>query len=183
MLSAVEGLKLVTPGAQRLVVIPITVVILVLLFAVQSRGTAKVATFFGPVMAGLVRCCSPGWRHPHISDDPGVVLALNPDLRRGVPARAHGVIGLVTLGAVFLAVTGAEALYADLGHFGRRPIQIAWLGFVLPGARAQLSRPGRLVLPHPAAIDNPFFQLVSRTGPCCPSCSWRRRPPSSPARP
>ena len=132
VLSAVEGLKLITPAFSGYVV-PITVAILIVLFAVQSRGTAKVATFFGPVMALWFAVLAIGGLM-HISDDPGVVLALNPVY--GVAfVLEHKLIGLVTLGAVFLAVTGGEALYADLGHFGRRPIQIAWLGLVLPALK------------------------------------------------
>src|SRR5437899_8044686 len=129
VLSAVEGLKLATPAFDHFVV-PLTIVILLVLFAAQRRGTAGVASFFGPVMmiwfaaialAGLL----------HISDDPGVLFAINPVHAISFLA-AHGHIGLVTLGAVFLVVTGGEALYADLGHFGRKPIQTAWFGLVLP---------------------------------------------------
>jgi KUP system potassium uptake protein len=116
VLSAVEGLKLATPAFEHYVV-PLTVLILVVLFSVQSGGTARVASAFGPVMVvwfsaigvmGLV----------HIKDDPSVLAAINPWY--GIQfLLSHGTIGLVTLGAVFLAVTGGEALYADLGHFGR----------------------------------------------------------------
>src|SRR5947208_6735933 len=129
VLSAVEGLKLVTPGLEHYVV-PLTIFILVLLFSVQSSGTARVASAFGPVMVvwfstlavmGLV----------HISDDPSVLAAINPWY--GIHfLLTHGTIGMVTLGAVFFAVTGGEALYPDLGHFGRKPIQGAWLYLVLP---------------------------------------------------
>ena len=115
--------------------------ILVALFLVQSRGTASVATFFGPitvvwfVVLGLLGIVQ-------IADNPAVLAALSPSYAV-VFLFDHGAIGLITLGAVFLAVTGAEALYADLGHFGRRPIQVAWLFFVLPGAGPQLFRTGR----------------------------------------
>src|SRR5947209_1726275 len=129
VLSAVEGLKIAAPALEHYVV-PLTVFILVVLFAVQSSGTARVATAFGPVMViwfsvlavmGLV----------HISDDPSVLAAINPWY--GIQfLLSHGTIGLVTLGAVFLAVTGGEALYADLGHFGRKPIQSGWFFLVLP---------------------------------------------------
>src|SRR6201747_1848280 len=118
VLSAVEGLKLAAPALEHYVV-PLTMFILVVLFSVQSSGTARVASAFGPVMVvwfatlailGLV----------HISDDPSVLAAINPWY--GVQfLLSHGTISLVTLGAVFLAVTGGEALYADLGHFGRQP--------------------------------------------------------------
>ncbi len=113
---------------------------------VQSRGTARVAAFFGPVMLGwFVMLALAGlW---HAAQNPVVFLALNPVY--GIVFLAdHGVIGLVTLGAVFLAVTGAEALYADLGHFGRKPIQLAWLVVVLPALVIELFRPGRAGAAH-----------------------------------
>ena len=120
VLSAVEGLEVAAPQLQSYVV-PLTVLILVALFAVQSRGTARVAAFFGPVMTlWFITLGVSGLTH--IADDPGVFAAFNPAHAVGFLA-THGIIGLVTLGAVFLAVTGAEALYADLGHFGRKPIQ------------------------------------------------------------
>src|SRR5215467_5792938 len=129
VLSAIEGLKVVTPAFDSYVV-PLTIVILVLLFAFQSHGTAKVAAFFGPVMLVwfIVIAIAGLWQ---VLQNPAVLWAFNPAY--GVEFLAsHGIIGLVTLGAVFLVVTGSEALYADLGHFGRGPIQAAWLGIVLP---------------------------------------------------
>jgi KUP system potassium uptake protein len=156
VLSAIEGLKIVTPAFEPYVV-PLTVVILFGLFAVQSRGTAKVATFFGPItlvwfaaliVAGL-------W---HIAQNPTVLSAFNPF--HGVSFLVnHGKIGLLTLGAVFLVVTGAEALYADLGHFGRGPIRFAWLTVVLPALTINYLGQGALVLADPKAIENPFFLL------------------------
>jgi KUP system potassium uptake protein len=156
VLSAIEGLKVATPAFDPYVV-PLTIVILVLLFAVQSTGTAKVAAFFGPVMvAWFAAIAIPGV--VAIAGDPEVLLAFNPIY--GVRFLAgHGVIGLITLGAVFLAVTGAEALYADLGHFGRRPIQTAWLALVLPSLALNYLGQGALVLADPKAIENPFFLL------------------------
>ena len=160
VLSAVEGLNLATPAFQHYVV-GLTVAILVVLFAVQSRGTAKVAAFFGPIMlvwfitiaiAGLV----------NISDDPHILLAVNPYY--GVRFLAdHGHLGLVTLGLVFLAVTGGEALYADLGHFGRKPIQTAWLFLVFPALLLNYFGQGALVLADESAIGNPFYRLVPET--------------------
>ena len=121
VLSAVEGLKLVAPQLEH-VVLPLTIAILVLLFVVQSHGTAKVAQYFGPVMLVWFAALAVGGL-VHIVDDPRVFLALNPVL--GVQfILTHGMVGLVVMGLVFLAVTGAEALYADLGHFGRKPIQL-----------------------------------------------------------
>jgi KUP system potassium uptake protein len=157
VLSAVEGLKLAAPALEHYVV-PLTVFILVVLFSVQSRGTARVASAFGPVMVvwfatlgilGLV----------HIADDPSVLVAINP-LYAVKFLLSHGMIGLVTLGAVFLAVTGGEALYADLGHFGRKPIQAGWLYFVLPSLLLNYFGQGALVLSHPEAIENSFYRMV-----------------------
>jgi KUP system potassium uptake protein len=157
VLSAVEGLKLIWPSSDNYVA-AIAVVILIGLFAVQRRGTAKVAAFFGPIMtiwflvvaaAGLL----------HIADDPSVFLAINPYYAVTFLA-SHGFIGLVTLGAVFLAVTGGEALYADLGHFGRKPIQTAWFGLVLPALVINYFGQGALLLAHPEAIAHPFYRLV-----------------------
>ena len=124
VLSAVEGLKLATPAFSEYVA-PIAVGILIGLFAAQSRGTAKVAAMFGPVMVvWFVSIAIAGGMH--IRDDPYVLTAINP--LYGIEFLFnHGTVGLVTLGAVFLVVTGGEALYADLGHFGRGPIRFAWL--------------------------------------------------------
>src|SRR5436190_5949274 len=157
VLSAVEGLKLVTPVFDDYV-LPLTVAILIVLFAWQRRGTAKVASFFGPVMviwflaiaiAGVL----------HIRDDPAVLAAINPLYAIGFVA-THGRIGLITLGAVFLVVTGGEALYADLGHFGRKPIQTAWLYLVVPALLLNYFGQGAKVLADPTAIENPFYRLV-----------------------
>jgi KUP system potassium uptake protein len=157
VLSAVEGLKLATPAFSDYVA-PLTVIILIALFATQSRGTAKVAALFGPVMVvWFVSIAFAGALH--IFDDPHVLAAVNP--LYGVEFLiAHGGIGLVTLGAVFLCVTGGEALYADLGHFGRKPIQTAWLGLVLPALVINYFGQGAKVLADPAAIENPFYRLV-----------------------
>jgi KUP system potassium uptake protein len=156
VLSAVEGIDVATPAFHDFVV-PLTVIILLVLFAFQSRGTAKVAALFGPITSiWFVAIAIPGiiW----IAKDPAVLWALNP--ARGVGFLLHhGIIGFYTLGAVFLAVTGAEALYADLGHFGRLPIQVAWLGLVLPALALNYLGQGALVFAHPEAVANPFFLL------------------------
>jgi KUP system potassium uptake protein len=129
----------------------------VALFAVQSRGTASVAVFFGPVMTvWFVAIAIPGVIF--IASNPSVLLALYP-LYGIAFLSGNGVVGLFTLGAVFLAVTGAEALYADLGHFGRAPIQAAWLVLVFPALALNYLGQGALVLADPAAIKNPFFLL------------------------
>ena len=156
VLSAIEGVKIVTPTFDPYVV-PLTVAILIVLFAVQSRGTASVAALFGPIMMIWFAAIAVGgiW---HIASDPSVLVAINPAY--GIRFLAgHGIIGLVTLGAVFLAVTGAEALYADLGHFGRRPIQAAWAAVVLPSLALNYLGQGALVLANPKAIENPFFLM------------------------
>ncbi|MEJ2623793.1 MAG: potassium transporter Kup [Pseudolabrys sp.] len=157
VLSAVEGLKLASPAFTEYVV-PLAVVILIGLFAVQSHGTGKVASFFGPVMVvWFVSLAILGALH--ISDDPTVLYAVNP--LYGIEfLLEHGVVGLTTLGAVFLCVTGGEALYADLGHFGRKPIQTAWLGLVLPALLINYFGQGAKVLADPAAIVNPFYRMV-----------------------
>jgi KUP system potassium uptake protein len=156
VLSAIEGLKIATPAFDPYIV-SLTVAILVVLFAVQSRGTAKVAAFFGPIMVlWFVAILIPGLAY--IAGNPEVLLAINPIY--GISfLRHHGMIGLVTLGAVFLAVTGAEALYADLGHFGKKPIQTAWVGLVLPALAINYFGQGALVLANPKAVENPFFLL------------------------
>jgi KUP system potassium uptake protein len=161
VLSAVEGLKVVTPALGEFV-LPITVAILVALFALQSRGTEKVARWFGPITAiwflvlGVTGAS-------HVFDDISVVEAFNP-----IPGvrflASHGMIGLLTLGAVFLATTGGEALYTDLGHFGRRPIQTAWLTFIFPCLLLNYLGQGAMVLRHPENITSPFFLLVPSWG-------------------
>ena len=160
VLSAVEGLKLASPAFSDYVV-PLAVAILIALFAAQSRGTAKVAAMFGPIMVvWFVAIAIAGAMH--IRDDPHVLAAINP--LYGVEFLLdHGEIGLVTLGAVFLVVTGGEALYADLGHFGRKPIQTAWLCLVLPALLINYFGQGAKVLADPMAIENPFYRLVPDT--------------------
>ncbi|NEW90671.1 potassium transporter Kup [Rhodopseudomonas sp. BR0M22] len=157
VLSAVEGFKVAAPALEPYVV-PLTVVILLALFAVQSHGTAVVARAFGPVMLVWFSALA-ALGAMHIMDDPSVLAAINPWYAAQFLA-SHGTIGLVTLGAVFLAVTGGEALYADLGHFGRGPIQTGWLGFVLPALLINYFGQGSLVLAHPAALENPFYRMV-----------------------
>jgi KUP system potassium uptake protein len=157
VLSAVEGLELAVPAFEH-AVLPVSVVILIALFAVQSRGTARVATFFGPVMVAWFLTIA-GVGIPHLHDDPRVFAAINPLYAVSFLAQ-HGQIGLVTLGFVFLAVTGGEALYADLGHFGRKPIQTAWFSLVLPSLVINYLGQGALLLTDPSAIANPFYRLV-----------------------
>ena len=163
VLSAVEGLKLsqelkaAIPNFDNFVV-PLTIAILCGLFAVQRRGTGHISNFFGPIMVvWFVAIAVAGLFH--LSDDPAVLLAINPIYAVSFVS-AHGHIGLVALGAVFLAVTGGEALYADLGHFGRKPIRIAWFALVLPSLLLNYFGQGAKLLADPAAIENPFYRLV-----------------------
>jgi len=164
VISAVEGLNVIAPAFDKAVV-PLSIVILIGLFAMQSRGTAKVAALFGPIILvwfavlaviGAVR----------IAEEPRVLAAFDPSY--GATFLLHnGLIGLTVLGLVFLAVTGAETLYADLGHFGRKPIQTAWLCVALPALTINYLGQGALVLGQPAAIANPFFLMFP---------SWALRP-------
>jgi KUP system potassium uptake protein len=156
VLSAIEGLKIVTPAFDAYIV-PLTVLVLVSLFVVQSRGTASVAAFFGPIMMLWFVAIAAGgiW---HVGQNLKVLLAFNPWY--GVNFLLdHGIVGFYTLGAVFLVVTGAEALYADLGHFGRGPIRVAWLVVVLPALLINYLGQGALVLANPKSVENPFFLL------------------------
>jgi KUP system potassium uptake protein len=164
VLSAVEGLGVAAPSVERFVV-PIACVILIGLFSVQARGTAAVGAFFGPVMVvwffvlgvlGLV----------HIGDDPTVLRSLDPSHALSFFAD-NGLEGFLVLGSVFLVVTGGEALYADMGHFGRLPIQVGWFAIVLPGLFLNYLGQGALVLSDPEAAHNPFYLMAP---------SWARLP-------
>ena len=156
VLSAVEGLKLLSPEFEK-VVLPLTLIILFGLFLAQSHGTARVATFFGPIMVvWFVAIAAAG--AANIVGDPRVLAAINP-LYAGTFILTHGIVGLSIMGLVFLCATGAEALYADLGHFGRKPIQLAWFCLVLPALMLNYFGQGALLLSDPAAISNPFYKL------------------------
>ena len=157
VLSAVEGLKLVTPALDEWV-LPITAAILIALFLVQSRGTASIARFFGPVtLVWFIVIAVLGLTH--IGDRPDVLLAINP-IEALAFVREHGFVALVVLGSVFLAVTGAEALYADMGHFGRSPIRIAWAAVVFPALALNYLGQGALLLSRPEALENPFYLMA-----------------------
>ena len=159
VLSAVEGLKLLSPQFEK-VVLPLTLVILFVLFFAQSRGTARVAQFFGPVMVLWFACLAVAGV-VQIANEPRVLWALNP-LYAGSFILSHGLVGLSIMGLVFLCATGAEALYADLGHFGRRPIQLAWFTLVLPALLLNYFGQGALLLTDPAAIENPFYRMFPK---------------------
>jgi KUP system potassium uptake protein len=161
VLSAIEGLKLVTPVFDNFVV-PITVAILILLFLGQSHGTGRMAALFGPItLFWFLTIAALGLRQ--IGDDPAVLAAFNP-VHAFAFLASHGGIGFVVLGSVFLAVTGAEALYADMGHFGRGPIQAAWICVVFPALALNYLGQGALLLKTPEAIANPFFLMAPEWG-------------------
>jgi KUP system potassium uptake protein len=157
VLSAIEGLNVATPAFKE-IVIPLTIVTLVGLFAAQSHGTGRVGSIFGPIMLiWFVALAALGLASVALA--PQVLLSLNP-LYGLEFLLANGWKGFVILGAVFLAVTGAEALYADVGHFGARPIRIAWFALVLPGLFLNYLGQGALVLQDPKNIENPFYLLA-----------------------
>lgn len=155
VVSAVEGLTVVAP-AFEFAVVPMAVAILIGLFSLQSRGTARLGALFGPVLLiwFVVLACAGVFR---IVENPAVLAAFNPI--HGLVFLVHnGFIGFTVLGLVFLAVTGAETVYADLGHFGRVPIQTAWLCVALPALTLNYLGQGALVLADPVAVENPFFR-------------------------
>ena len=156
VLGAVEGLETATPALKPFV-LPISTVVLVALFLMQRHGTAVVGALFGPVMllwfgvlgfTGVLQ----------IAQEPGILAALNPVHAFGF-LHERGMSLFVVMGSIVLALTGAEALYADMGHFGRRPIRIAWAGLVLPALALNYAGQGALLMRDPTALDNPFFRL------------------------
>ncbi|MGL4608718.1 MAG: potassium transporter Kup [Trueperaceae bacterium] len=157
VLSAVEGLKIVTMAFEPYI-IPIAVVILVLLFLIQPKGTGAVGRLFGPVMiVWFVTLGALGvW---HILREPSVLVALSPAYAINFFI-VDGFKGFLVMGSVFLVVTGGEALYADMGHFGKQPIRLAWFALVLPGLMLNYLGQGALVLQNPEAIENPFYLMA-----------------------
>ena len=156
VLSAVEGMELITPTLKPYV-IPITLLIITSLFAIQKRGTGTVGLFFGPIMVawfGILALLGV----LEIFRNPGVLLALNPFYAFNF-IQTHTGLAFLALGSVVLAVTGGEALYTDMGHFGRFPIRLAWFGFVMPALVLNYFGQGALLLSEPAAIVSPFFNL------------------------
>jgi KUP system potassium uptake protein len=158
VLSAVEGLKIDAPRLTPLVV-PLSLAILIGLFMVQSKGTEFIGKIFGPVMLlwllaigtlGLVS----------IAPNPGIIAALSPHYAASYLVHAGPGIAFAVLGAAFLAVTGAEAMYADMGHFGRRPIRLGWFAVVLPALTLNYFGQGALLIANPSAIQNPFYLLA-----------------------
>ncbi|MCK9382601.1 MAG: potassium transporter Kup [Sulfuritalea sp.] len=157
VLSAVEGLDVATPMFTAYIV-PITLGILVALFSIQSQGTAKVGVAFGPVMIVWFAVLG-SMGVAQIASHPGILAALLPQHALAFLA-ADPTLGFLAMGTVFLALTGAEALYADMGHFGRRPIRLAWFGLVLPALILNYFGQGALLLADPAAVRNPFYLMA-----------------------
>lgn len=157
VLSAMEGLEIGT-AAFKPYIVPITLVVLAILFSVQKHGTARIGVLFGPIVAlwffSLAALGIAG-----IARNPEVLLALSPVYAIGFFQEAP-MMAFLSMGAVFLTLTGAEALYADMGHFGRKPVQLAWFGLVLPALLLNYFGQGALLLANPAAIDNPFYRLA-----------------------
>jgi KUP system potassium uptake protein len=156
ILGAIEGLEVATPFFKPYI-IPLTIGILIGLFLMQSRGTAGVGKIFGPVVLvwfAMLSILGIGW----IVREPSVLLAVSPHHAFGFFLQ-NGVGAFLVLGSVFLVVTGGEALYADLGHFGRRPIRLAWFTIVLPALLLNYFGQGALILTHPEAVENPFYRM------------------------
>jgi KUP system potassium uptake protein len=158
VLGAIEGLEVAAPGMGRYVV-PISIVVLVALYSVQWKGTAGIGRWFGPIMVvwfialaimGVV----------HIAERPEILEALNPLIALRFMLE-NKFLGLIALGAVVLAITGAEALYADMGHFGKKPIRLAWFMVAFPALALNYLGQGALLIAHPEAVNNPFFNQVS----------------------
>ena len=161
VLSAVEGLELIAPAAEHYV-IPLAAAILTVLFAVQRRGTGAVGLAFGPIMVTwfAVLAVLGGIE---IYSEPQVLLAVNPAYALAFVA-AEPLMAFLALGTIVLAVTGGEALYTDMGHFGRFPIRVSWFGLVMPALMVNYFGQGALLLGEPAAVDNPFYRLVPEWG-------------------
>lgn len=160
VLSAIEGLDVAFPSMPN-VVLPISLAILTALFAVQRSGTSKVGRIFGPIMAVWFLSLAVAGI-PHVLENPHVLVALLPSEAAGF-LLGHPTAAFVALGAIVLAVTGAEALYADISHFGRTPIQLTWAAIVLPSLVLNYLGQGALLIDDPANIANPFFLLVPRS--------------------
>ncbi len=157
VLSAIEGLKIATPVLQPFV-IPITLVVLIALFFIQSLGTGRIGIFFGPIICiWFLSLSALGIKG--IISNPSVLHAINPYYAFEF-MHANGLLAFLVLGSAFLVVTGGEALYADMGHFGRKPIRLAWFAFVFPSLTLNYFGQGALLLSNPEAIKNPFYLLA-----------------------
>ena len=157
VLSAVEGLEVATP-ALRPYVVPVTLVVLTGLFMVQRRGTASVGRLFGPVMVmWFLVLAVLGLQH--IAENPAILWALSPHYAL-VFLLGNPAVAFIALGSVVLCVTGAEALYADMGHFGKRPIRLAWFSLAMPALVLNYFGQGAMLLEHPSKVGNPFFEMA-----------------------
>ncbi len=157
VLSAVEGLEVVSPNFKK-AVIPLTLLILFGLFALQKRGTADIGKFFGPITMVWFACIAV-LGVSHIFHNPEILWALSPHYALGF-MWAEPITTFIILGAVVLCVTGGEALYADMGHFGKKPIRLAWFCIVMPALTLNYFGQGALLLSNPAAVKNPFFMMA-----------------------
>ena len=157
VLSAVEGLEVAAPALHRFVV-PVTLVVLTVLFLVQRHGTSGIGRFFGPVTV-LWFAALTLLGVTHIAHNPAVLWALSPHHALRFIAEQPG-IAFIALGSVVLCVTGAEALYADMGHFGKRPIRLAWFGLVMPALVINYFGQGAMLLEHPENVGNPFYEMA-----------------------
>jgi len=157
VLSAVEGLEVAAPGLQRYVT-PVTLVVLTMLFAIQKHGTGGIGKFFGPItVVWFVVLAVMGLKH--IAANPAILVAMSPHHALGFIVNHPG-LAFISLGAVILCATGAEALYADMGHFGKLPIRLAWFSLVMPALVINYFGQGAMLLAHPENIGNPFFEMA-----------------------
>src|SRR3954447_6922358 len=161
VLSAVEGIEVVEPSLHELVV-PITLAILAVLFTIQRFGTGAVGRWFGPIMALWFTLLAVAGLH-EVVKEPGILRAISPTYAVSFMFE-HGHVAFIALGSVVLTVTGAEALYADMGHFGRPPIRLSWFSAVFPALILNYMGQGALILHNPEAIDNPFYLLIPHWG-------------------
>ena len=161
VLSAVEGIEVVEPSLHELVV-PITLVILAVLFTIQRFGTGAVGRLFGPIMALWFTLLAIAGLH-EVVKEPGILRAISPTYAVSFMFE-HGHVAFIALGSVVLTVTGAEALYADMGHFGRHPIRLSWFSAVFPALILNYMGQGALILRNPEAIENPFYLLIPHWG-------------------
>ncbi len=157
VLSAVEGMEVISPALHRFI-IPITLVILLCLFMMQKHGTSGIGKFFGPITLVWFACIAT-LGVVHILDRPSILLAINPLYALGFMWDQPGTTFII-LGAVVLCVTGGEALYADMGHFGKKPIRLAWFAIVMPALTLNYFGQGALLLDTPEAVKNPFFMMA-----------------------
>ncbi len=157
VLSAVEGVEVISPALHRFI-IPITLIILLCLFIVQKHGTAGIGKAFGPITLVWFACIA-SLGVVHIADRPGILWAISPHYALAFILAQPGVTFII-LGAVVLCVTGGEALYADMGHFGKKPIRLAWFSVVMPSLTLNYFGQGALLLDNPEAVKNPFFMMA-----------------------